>query len=201
MAWRTWRSTLASPSSPLSSATTTSSATSPSEHPWKGAHGVVSPPTVRAPLDRWSGGAESGVAGSDDGLGAVGDLELGEDVRDMVADGFRAEVQPAGDVGVAAALGEQRQHFAVAFGQYGERYPLPRRGAPGCPGLRSLGTRGEKGQRGPSPGPAQGGYAGTSPASDRSPRPRRGTSKTPGPTCKRPPIRARGSGLRLATSP
>jgi hypothetical protein len=145
MAWRTWRSTLASPSSPLSSATTTSSATSPSERPWKGAHGVVSPPTVRAPLDRWSGGAESGVAGSDDGLGAVGDLEFGEDVRDVVADGFRAEVQPAGDVGVAAALGEQRQHFAVAFGQYGERHPLPRRGAPAALVCDPWGTRGERG--------------------------------------------------------
>src|SRR5215470_6708548 len=38
------------------------------------------------------GGAEAGVAGFDDGLGAVGDLELGEDVRHVIADGFGAEV-------------------------------------------------------------------------------------------------------------
>src|SRR6266567_4550315 len=75
----------------------------------------------------FSGGAESGVAGSDDGLGAVGDLEFGEDVRDVVADGFRAEVQPAGDIGVAAALSEQRQYFPFPLGQLGERRLLPAR--------------------------------------------------------------------------
>src|SRR6516164_105844 len=81
-------------------------------------------------LRRFPGGAaEPGVAGFDDGLGAVGDLEFGEDVGYVVADGFGAEEQLAGDVGVAAALGEQRQDLAFAFGQFGECGLLPRRGA------------------------------------------------------------------------
>ena len=45
-------------------------------------------------------GAEAAVAGVSDGCGAVGHAKLGEDVRDVVADGFVAQVQPFGDGGV-----------------------------------------------------------------------------------------------------
>jgi hypothetical protein len=76
-------------------------------------------PIARAGLGRSLSGTEPGVAGFVDGLGAVGDLELGEDVRHVVADGLGAEVQLADDVGVAAALGEQGQYFAFTFGQLG----------------------------------------------------------------------------------
>ena len=56
----------------------------------------------KARLGRLLGGAKSSVPGSDDGLGAVGDLQFGEDVRNVIADGLRAEEQRAGYVGVAA---------------------------------------------------------------------------------------------------
>ena len=53
--------------------------------------------------------AEPGSAGADDGVGSVGDLEFAEDVGDVVADGFWAEEQAAGDGGVVQALGDQVQ--------------------------------------------------------------------------------------------
>ena len=41
--------------------------------------------------------AEAPLAAEDDGLGAIGGVELAEDVGDVVADGLRAEDQAAGD--------------------------------------------------------------------------------------------------------
>src|SRR5919202_1803607 len=48
--------------------------------------------------------AQAYPAGPDDGLGAVGDLQLGEDVRDVVAHRLVAEEQPLGDRRVAQPL-------------------------------------------------------------------------------------------------
>jgi len=44
--------------------------------------------------------AEARLAGADDGLGAAGNPELGEDSGDVVADGVGAEEEPDGDPGV-----------------------------------------------------------------------------------------------------
>src|SRR5690606_17884606 len=64
--------------------------------------------------------AEAGFAGYHDRLGAVGDVELHEDVRDVVADRLLAEVQRPGDLRVAAALGDQGEDLAFPVGQLGE---------------------------------------------------------------------------------
>ena len=60
--------------------------------------------------------SESGGSRYEAGLGAVGDLELREDRRDVVADGLLAEEEPRGDVCVRPALGEQLQdlQFSVS---------------------------------------------------------------------------------------
>ena len=42
---------------------------------------------------RFSAAAQAGLAGADDHLGAVGGVELGEDVGDVVAHGLWAEVE------------------------------------------------------------------------------------------------------------
>ena len=43
---------------------------------------------------------EAGFVGEDDGLGAVVEVELGEDARDVGLDGGVADDELAGDVGV-----------------------------------------------------------------------------------------------------
>jgi hypothetical protein len=50
---------------------------------------------------------EAGAAGAQDGLGAVGDLELGEDGRQVVSDRLDAEGELLGDLVVVAAGGDQ----------------------------------------------------------------------------------------------
>jgi hypothetical protein len=57
-----------------------------------------------------------GFTGADDGLGAVGDLELGKDVGDVVADGLLAQVQLFGDLGVRLVAGDEIQDLALAVG-------------------------------------------------------------------------------------
>jgi hypothetical protein len=69
----------------------------------------------------WSGVAEAGVAGAQDGLGAVGHLQLGEDGREVVGDRLAAEAEPFGDLVVVAAGGQQVQDLAFPGGQLGER--------------------------------------------------------------------------------
>ena len=46
------------------------------------------------------------------GLGAVAHLELGQHVRDVVLHGLEADAERAGDLGVAAPVGDQREHLA-----------------------------------------------------------------------------------------
>src|SRR5690606_5275726 len=91
--------------------------------------------TRRSPGSRGTCGvAEAGLPGQDDGLGAVGDVELEEDVRDVVADGLLAEEEGGGDLGVAAALGDEFEDLAFAFGELGKG------------GLARVGHLGEVGQ-------------------------------------------------------
>jgi hypothetical protein len=49
--------------------------------------------------------AQSGFAGADDGLGAVCDLQLGEDVGDVVADGLGTQVEALRYLGVGLVGG------------------------------------------------------------------------------------------------
>ncbi len=48
--------------------------------------------------------AKPGPTGLDDGLGAVCHPELGEDVRNVVADGLLAQMQSMGDLGVGLVI-------------------------------------------------------------------------------------------------
>jgi len=60
--------------------------------------------------------AEAGVAGPEDGLGAVGHLELGEDRREVVGDRLGAKGELVGDlvVGAARELPAERLSSAAA---------------------------------------------------------------------------------------
>jgi hypothetical protein len=55
--------------------------------------------------------AENFAEGAAHRLGAVGDLELGEDAGGQVADSLGDKLQPLGDGGVVEALGDQPQDF------------------------------------------------------------------------------------------
>ena len=54
---------------------------------------------------------------TNDGLGAVGDLQLGEDVGDVVPYGLRAEGELPGDGGVGMSFGDEVEDLALAFGE------------------------------------------------------------------------------------
>src|SRR5689334_11713355 len=51
------------------------------------------------------------------GLGAVGEVELHQDVRDMRLDRLLGEDQGAGDLTVGAAVRYQSEHLALPFGE------------------------------------------------------------------------------------
>jgi hypothetical protein len=53
-------------------------------------------------------------------LGAIGDLQLAQDGRDIVADCFDVEKEAVGDLGVAFPLRDQGQYHALTVGQVGE---------------------------------------------------------------------------------
>ena len=61
--------------------------------------------------------SESGGSRYEAGLGAVGDLELREDRRDVVADGLLAEEELGGDLCVRPPLGEQLQDLELSVGE------------------------------------------------------------------------------------
>src|SRR3712207_5145015 len=64
--------------------------------------------------------AQARLAGADDGLGAVGATQLGEDPRDVGADGMGAEEEPVGDPGVVVPAGYEVEDLALPRGQLGE---------------------------------------------------------------------------------
>ena len=64
---------------------------------------------------------EAGFVGEDDGLGAVVEVELGEDACDVGLDGGVADDELAGDVGVGEAARDEPQHLELAWRQLGER--------------------------------------------------------------------------------
>ena len=85
---------------------------------------------------------EAGVAGSHDGLGAGGDVELGEDVGDMVAERLGAHAEPRRDLAVVEPPGHQVEDLGLACGEIGQmqRPARPTR----CLRLGGTGVGGEK---------------------------------------------------------
>lgn len=76
-------------------------------------------PSVRGtrPAGRRS---EAGVACGDDCLVSVGDLQLGEDRRDVVSDGFLGEDEASCDGSVVEPMRDQIEHFPLAPGELRE---------------------------------------------------------------------------------
>jgi hypothetical protein len=56
-------------------------------------------------------------SGSDDGPSTIGDLQLGEDVRDIVAHRLRTQSESLCDGRVWAALGDEVQDLTLAVGE------------------------------------------------------------------------------------
>src|SRR5258706_4824679 len=63
---------------------------------------------------------ESHIARTQNRLGAVGDLQLAQDIADVVAHRFGAQHQPRRDVGIRRSLRDQREDFALALAQLRE---------------------------------------------------------------------------------
>src|SRR5215218_2389123 len=61
-----------------------------------------------------------GVAGADDGLRPVGQLQLEQDVRDVVSNRLQAHEQLPGYLLVALALRNQGEDFVFALGEFRE---------------------------------------------------------------------------------
>ena len=71
---------------------------------------------------------DPGLAGLDDGGRAVGDLQLGEDVGDVVAHGLEADRSArARSSALPLPAGDQLEHLALAVGQRRERRRWPTR--------------------------------------------------------------------------
>ncbi len=68
-----------------------------------------------------SGTASPCLLRAQHGLGAVGDLQLRADVGHVVLHRLQRHGKPLGDLGVAAAVREQRQHLALTLGELWER--------------------------------------------------------------------------------
>src|SRR5262245_40661015 len=58
--------------------------------------------------------AETRVAGSNDRLSPVLDLDLVEDMGDVVAHGLLRQIEPRGDLGVVEALRDEIEDLALA---------------------------------------------------------------------------------------
>src|SRR5919205_1084059 len=57
------------------------------------------------------------LPGTDDGLGPISNLQLGEDVRDVVAHGLGAQMELFRDGGVGVSLRDEVQDLALAVGE------------------------------------------------------------------------------------
>lgn len=68
------------------------------------------------------------------GFGAVGDVDLVEDVGQVACDGAVADVELFADVPVGVSLGRQGEHFALAVGEPVGRF------RPGVADASSLGV-------------------------------------------------------------
>src|SRR4030095_13187072 len=73
------------------------------------------------------GTPEPGVARQYDGLRAILDFELGENVRDVVPDCLFRKTEPCRDLRVIAALCDQLDEIALARRELGEEFTTARR--------------------------------------------------------------------------
>src|SRR5215469_12642217 len=78
-------------------------------------------PGLQGSFGLWRGVDAPGGGG---GLGAVGDIELGQDVGDVHADRFLADEQLLGDTPVAEPVGEKREYLPFSFGEVARRAGL-----------------------------------------------------------------------------
>jgi len=67
--------------------------------------------------------SEVGQDGQDAAVGVVGlgEVEFGEDVADVFADGRLGDDESSGDRGVGVSFGDEGEDFAFACGQRGQR--------------------------------------------------------------------------------
>src|SRR3954454_1738744 len=70
--------------------------------------------------NRSSGPSQAGLAGLDDGVAAVGEMQLGEDGGDVVGDRLRGQVETRSDLGVTEARSHGVEDLALAFRELGE---------------------------------------------------------------------------------
>jgi len=68
------------------------------------------------------------------GVAAVRDVELREDRGDVMVDSSGGEDQPAGDLGVGQALGDQAEDVDLPFGEAGGVFAGAGPRSPGDPG-------------------------------------------------------------------
>src|SRR5438270_13921158 len=61
--------------------------------------------------------AQPGFPRAHDRFGAIGNLELAENVRNVIAHRLRTQTQAIGDGGVIYALSNQTKHFTLALTQ------------------------------------------------------------------------------------
>ena len=64
---------------------------------------------------------QPGLVDEDDGLDPVADTELAQQARDVAFDGGLADEEPAGELGVGQAAGEQPQDLGFPAGQCRQR--------------------------------------------------------------------------------
>src|SRR5215510_4537053 len=95
----------------------------------QGRHGSAAQGRCRISRSRAVAG-KAGPVGHGRSFGAAGDVELGEDVRDVDARGLGGDEQLGRDVTVAAARSDQAQYFDLPRRQA----KTPRSLASGCPG-------------------------------------------------------------------
>src|SRR5688572_24960164 len=100
-------------------------------------------PTYKAPTRVRSGRVlpQPGAAGASDGLGSVGDLELAEDDRDMVANRLLRQEELTGDPAVVEASGHQVEHLPLPLAQLGEHLAARLRSEPAEPAAQPRGDR------------------------------------------------------------
>ncbi len=60
---------------------------------------------------------QAALHGIDDGLGAIAEMQLFEDILEMILDGVFAQVNARGNFAVCESLRRQRQHFFFALAQ------------------------------------------------------------------------------------
>src|SRR5262252_10905282 len=69
---------------------------------------------------RFAGRDQAGFVGEDDGLGAVAEVELGQDPADVGLGGLLGDDQRVADLGIGQTVGDQPQHLGLARSERAE---------------------------------------------------------------------------------